>query len=268
MSIFEHSDYRSFLNGWISSQPRAGRGMIRAWAQDFRVHGTLISQILSGKRSLSLELAEQIADKLGLTENESDYFFLLIQHNQAGTKRLKEKLFLRIQRLQKRAEQLGSRVGPAKQVSEAARAEFYSSWLYSGVRNLSAIERFQSVDAIANHLGLPKQVVTRVMEFLLSTGLCVKEDGQLKPGPKQTHVNAGSPLVTKHHQNWRIHGFSKMLLERDTDRFATLPMSLSFQDAEKLRQKIIPEWVSEVAKLVGPSKSETVRCLNIDFFSY
>jgi hypothetical protein len=44
-------------------------------------------------------------------------------------------------------------------------------------------------------------------------------------------------------------------------------MSLSEKDAEKLR-KLIPQWIEEIHKIVGPSDSECVRCLNIDFFNY
>lgn len=98
-------------------------------------------------------------------------------------------------------------------------------------------------------------------------GLCGIAGGKLQVGTKRTHIDANSPLVAKHHQNWRLRTFEKMPLQRAEDLFFTFPMSLSADDAKNIRQ-YLPSVIEQIHKIVGPSPSEVVRCLNIDFFEY
>lgn len=58
-----------------------------------------------------------------------------------------------------------------------------------------------------------------------------------------------------------------MELRRDEDLFFTQPMALSHAAAEKMRL-MIPGIIEELHSIAGPSESETVRCINIDWFEY
>lgn len=268
MNLYDFDDYQTYLRQWLEAQPKLGRGILRAWSLKFAVHPSLLSQVLSGKRSLTLELADQIGEELNLGENEALYFQLLVLQENAGTKKLKDKFRKRILDARARSKKISERVRTDIELSEEAKSVFYSSWLYAGLRNLTAIPEFRTVDALAARLGLPRALVAGAIEFLVTEGLCrVGEGGAIEVGPQRTFVPAGSPLVERHHQNWRLHGFTKMKLKRPEDLFLTIPMSLSVADAEKLRT-LLPSWFQEVNKIIGPSESQTVRCLNLDFFEY
>jgi len=106
-----------------------------------------------------------------------------------------------------------------------------------------------------------------VIDFLLQNNLCVIKDGLLDVGPQQTHIGPTSPFVSKHHQNWRLHGISKMVETSERNLFFTSPMSLSRETADEIRPKIL-SFIEEIRKLIRPSPSEIVRCLNIDWFEY
>lgn len=58
-----------------------------------------------------------------------------------------------------------------------------------------------------------------------------------------------------------------MDLKADTDLFYTCPMSLSAEATLQVRELLLKS-IQEALKIVGPSPSEEVRCLNIDWFSY
>mgnify|MGYP000953554804 FL=1 len=92
MSIYEYLDYTAFIKDWIKSQPKKGRGIASKMALSLRVSTTMISQVLNGDRQLSLELASDLADFIGLNTSEQDYFFLMIDFQRAGTQGLKNKL--------------------------------------------------------------------------------------------------------------------------------------------------------------------------------
>ncbi len=267
MNIYEYEDYRGYLSHWIESQPNGGRGTLKKWAAECSVHSTLISQIMKKKKDMSLELAEQISKSIGLSEAEFDYFSLLVLHARAGTTSLKNQLKRRIKAEQDRSENIGTRLKVAGGMDDEAKAQFYSSWLYSGARNLTAFKQFKSIDAIAERLSIPRKLAQEIVQFLVETGLCTLESGKLEAGTQRTHVDANSPHVSQHHQNWRLQGFQKMALKKPSNLFFTFPMSLSVKDAEKIR-KLLPVFAESIHKIVGPSDSETVRCLNIDFFEY
>lgn len=267
MSIYDFSEYTSFLRAWIAAKPKRGRGEIRRMADVLGVNPALISQALSGEKCLSLELTADLVTHLGLTEKEADYFILLVEYARAGSVRLKQVFKKRIVEAQKRATRVSERIQKDRELSDETKSVYYSSWTYTGIRNLTAIEGMQDIDSIATRLKLPKPVVSKVVSFLLEHGLCRHEGGHLTYGPMWTHVPADSPLVVKHHQNWRLRGFTTMEDPSEAHLFFTSPMSLSREAAEEVR-KMLPSFIEKVQKIVGPSPSETVRCLNIDWFEY
>lgn len=267
MNIFENRDYRQILRLWIEEQPKHGRGILRAWSLELKVHSTLLSQILSGKKELSLEHAEKITHLMHFTESEQEYFLLLLLEARAGTANLKRHFQKKINELAEKSRKISERLKDTKEIPETQKAQFYSSWLYSGVRNLSALENINNSQDLAQRLGLPRELIQEVVDFLIASGLCIIKDGKLSYGPARTHLSPASPFLNNYHQNWRAQAAQKSQLKRDSDLFLTFPMSLSKNDADKLRS-MIPDFIEKINKIVGPSPSETVRCLNIDFFEY
>lgn len=267
MQIYDHTDYREFIRDWLETQPKAGRGLLRGWAEKFGVHPSLFSQILGGTRTLTLELSDQVAEEMQLSDAESRYFENLVLYAHAGTERLRRKLKKRIEESRLKSRQLGERVRADATLSEETKTVYYSNWIYTGIRNMTGVPELQSIDAMSAHLGLPRDVVANVVDFLVASGLCAQVSGRIVVGDAKTYVPSDSPLVAHHHRNWRLHGFSKMPLKRADDFFLTMPMSLSKADAEKIRG-LIPGWFDEVNRIVTPSPSEAVKCLNIDYFGY
>jgi uncharacterized protein (TIGR02147 family) len=265
LTIFDFTDYKAYFNSWVEALPKGGRGEYRRLAQALNVSTTMISQVFNGEKHLNLELGSDLADYLHLNELETDYLFLLIENARAGSFRLQQKLKKRISNAQKEAHKLEVRLQENTELSEETKAVFYSSWIYTGVRILTDLEEFNDIQSIAERLNLPRVQVQRVMEFLLKQGLVVQQKGKLAPGPRRTHIGASSPLVAKHHQNWRINGFQKMVLTDTNNFFYTGPMTLSEEVANQIRAEF-PSFIERVHKMVMPSKSETVRCLNIDWF--
>lgn len=267
MNLYDYDKYTKYLLDWLYHQPKNGHGLVKQWASAMGVHSTLLSQILNGKKDLSLEQADRLSEILNLSEQEAEYFLLLVLFEKAGTQNLKRKFKKRIQEAQAKSKNISSRLNVKNVLSEEAKAQFYSSWLYSGVRNLSALPSMPSADEIATKLELPRDLIQSVIEFLLEQGLCIQTEKGLTYGPSRTHVSADSPWVAQHHRNWRDRSNQKMLLKSSEDLFFTFPMSLSEKDAEKIR-KLIPSWIESIHAIVGPSDSECVRCLTIDFFNY
>ena len=58
-----------------------------------------------------------------------------------------------------------------------------------------------------------------------------------------------------------------MSLRKDSDLFITAPVSLSKEDSEKVRALMLTAFESAM-KIVKPSPSEKVFCLNLDWYEW
>jgi len=268
MNIYQFEDYRLYFNSWVKTQPKAGRGEYRKLAVQLGVSSTMVSQVFKGDKNLNPELGLEVSEFLGLEDKEEDYFLLLIDYARAGSFKLKQKLLKNINDRQEKAKILGNQLKKDKVLTQEVIAQYYSNWPYTGIRNLTALKKINSVDDISSYLNIPRAQVKRVVDFLLKNELCLyDENKKIVPGPQNTHLPAESFMVNFHHQNWRMQGIQKMKQKKSDDLFYSCPMSLSKKTAEKIRKEL-PHFLKKINDWVSPSKSEVVRCLNFDWFSY
>lgn len=267
LTIFTFNDYKKYFNSWVDSQPKQGYGEYRRVAQALGLSTTMVSQVFKADKHLSMEMAADLCDYLGLNDDENDYFLLLVEYQKAGSFKLRAKFEKQIKKAQEKSAKLESKIKKDVELSDADKTVYYSSWLYQATRLLSDIESFNDADEIAQKLNVPKNQIIKVLQFLIETNLCRRDKGKLKMGPAITHLPAGSPVVTRHHLNWRIRAYQQMTMPDEKNFFATVPMVLSESLAEKFRQEL-PQLVQNIIGEVAPSPSETVRCFNIDYFEF
>jgi len=227
----------------------------------------MISQVFKGDKHLSLELAAELCEYLELNDEEADYFLLLVECQKAGSQKLLKRLSRQVHNRQEKARKLENRVKAKNEMTEEVKSVFYSSWIYSGVRLLTDLEQMNSAADIATRLSMPRNQVQRVVDFLIKNHLAVAEKNKLKLGAARTHIGSSSILVNKHHQNWRLQALNKMAFQDEDNFFYTGPMTLSAEVANKIRQEL-PSFIENINSQILPSKSEVVRCLNIDWFEY
>ena len=266
-SVFESRDYKAFLKAWIEARPRAGRGESRRIAAKLGVSTTLVSQVINGDKNFTMEAASDLCDHLALSDRETDHFLLLVDHARAGSHGLRQRIKRRIDASREAARKLSERVERDRDLSETEAAVYYSHWIYTGLTNWIATQPHASVDQIAERLKMPPQMVAKVLSFLVESGILVNKGGSFDIGVKRTYIGADSPLVVKHHQNWRLQGFNRMPFTDKQNVFYTFPMSLSAEVADRIRADL-PAYVEKLTKWIVPSPSEVVRCLNIDWFEY
>jgi len=159
MSIFDYTDYKAYVRDWIASQPKKGRGLIRRMAEHLKMSSTMLSHIFQGDKHLNLEAVSDLVEFMGIGEDEFEYLLLLVLYGRAGSFSLKERLKKKIKSEQKKADQIAKRMKADTELEDVAKTLFYSSWIYSGIRNMTACPSFKDVDQIASHLKLPRPLV-------------------------------------------------------------------------------------------------------------
>ena len=264
MSLFNYHDYKQYVNEWVISQPSNGHGQFRQIANEIGVNSVVMSQVFRGNRDLTLEQALALSKYIGLDTNQRDYFLLLVQKDRAGNFELKEVFEKQLSAIRSASQNLKSRISHQK-FSDEEKSTFYSRWFYSAIRLGVSIPELNNISAIANRLGLDRHLAGQVVEFLLRNNLIIKNKKGYDIGPQVTHIGHDSPFVNRHHSNWRMQSLIEMDKSRKDDLFYTGPMALSKKASEKIREAVI-DLIEQATKEASASDSETLRCLNIDWF--
>jgi uncharacterized protein (TIGR02147 family) len=264
MSLFDYEDYRRYVRDRLKAMPRRGHGQYRQMALLLDIHTTMVTHIFKGDAHLSVEHALKLAEHFAFSSLETDYFVTLVQLARASNVQSRRYFGKILSDLKTRSLNLAERLQVKKVLDERDQAMFYSAWYFSGIRLLVATGDFRSPEAVAESLGLSMKTVARALEFLLSTDLVRLENGRYRVGEAKTYVTRDSPLVSKHHLNWRLKSIEMLENIPDGDLSFTNSIALSEKDFQKIREEIVK--LLETYKEIGdPSPPETVCFLTIDW---
>lgn len=265
LNIFDFSDYRRFLKGWVEAAKEAKTSNLSRLAEVAQVHPTFLSHVLAGTKELSLEQAALISTHIGLTKLEQEYFFVIIQLDRAGNQNLKKYWLDKKTEIESEKNKLSQRFEKHRQLTSEQRAIFYSSWIYAAIWSSTAIDNGQNLSQISTLFQLSREKTEDILSFLIQTGLCNEASEIYSLGETHVHVPNESPFVVKHHINWRIKAIQQMDNRDKAELFFTAPMSIAKKDFELIREKLNLA-VKEVVDIAKVSSAEEVVCLNIDFF--
>jgi uncharacterized protein (TIGR02147 family) len=265
ISIYGFTDFRAFLRERIALMPNRGYGQARRLADFLRVHTTLVSQILVGKKNPTSEQAAQISEFFGLGDSEADYFLALVEVERAGNERLRAIHQRRLADIKRRSADLSQRMRPDAVLKDTEKAVFYSDWIYSAVRQLPSIEGKRGIDQIAAFLGVSRKRTKSVVEFLVAAGLLREKNGELRVGPQSTHLEANSPWIKAHHSNWRQKALESISDIGTRNLHYSGPLTVSAKDAARIQEQA-RKLIEETGKIVKHSPSEKFYCINVDFF--
>lgn len=265
LNIFDYHSYREFLKIWLVNAKKARRSNLSQLAEAAQVHPTFLSHVLAGSKELSLEQAMLISEYLPLTRLEQDFFFVLLNIERAGNKKLQNYWLEKKKILEQEKNKLSERFEKHKELTSEQRATFYSSWIYSAIWVSTAIEGGRTLAEIAEQFHLSRNVTEEILSFLVRTGICAELKGVFTMGETHVHIPNESPHVTKHHVNWRMKGIQRLDSRDSTELFFTAPMSIAKKDFGVLRERLT-RLIQESVELAKASKAEELACLNIDFF--
>jgi uncharacterized protein (TIGR02147 family) len=262
-SIYEYRDYKSYLRHALDA--REERGVRSRLAEAAQCHTAYISQTLNGNNHFSLEQGERIAHFLGLGSEQTSFLLLLIQYGRAGTPALRKILERQIHASVEAQLVLKNRLEFKKTLSREDQATFYSSWQYGAVHVLVSVPGCHSEQGIADYLGLPLQRVSEILQFLLSVGLVARKGNHYEIGTSHIHLESDSPMISKHHTNWRMRAVQSLDQPRPEELHYSSVITASREDSSKIRE-ILVRAIEEVRAVVRKSGNEEGYCYSLDFF--
>lgn len=265
MDLFEVTDYREAVRKLLELRGKGKRGQTSLLATHLGVNAAFVSQVLSGKKQFSEDQAFATAKFLGLNQKETYYLVVLVQADRAGNHQLKELLGKQIFRMRQEARSIKGRMHVERELTFEEQAVYYSHWMYTAVAVLVSVPGLHTRRAIGERLKIEGPMLDQVIGSLLEYELVKEENGRLSVGPATTYVSPESPLVVRHHQNWRQKAQELMLRKDKRDFYFTAPLTISARDFEKFTQRLV-EIIGELQGTVEKTKPEEVACINIDFF--
>ncbi len=265
LRLIESTNYKEFILRLEAEDPRYQRGFRSRLAEHVGCQNAFVSQVLGGRLNFSLEQALLVAEFFGFSEKERKYFLLLVEHERAGTAKLKEYFNEQLASLRQEGLDLQGRIGTDTVLSFEDQAEYYSRPLYSLIHMWITIPGHRTVPALVKALREPESVVRPGVDFLLRTGILVQKGGELTPGKTVMHLGRNSPLIINLHANWRNEAIRSLRSGANTNLHYSTLSSLSHEDFERLQAQMV-ELINSYVEKVKASPEETVACFTMDFF--
>lgn len=263
-NVFDFQSYRAYLDFRLPTKG-VSRGQRSQLAKAVRCQTAFVSQVIRGTANFSFEQAVLINRFLNHSEAEGDFFLLLVHLEKAGSKELEEYYLKQIRKIQEQRRLIAERIQVKTTLRPEDQMRYYSAWYYAAIHILVAVPGFQTARAISEHLKLAQSLVSDILEFLHSIGLVTQEGDEYRFGSQSIHLPQDSPMISKHHSNWRVRSMSAVDNRRSKDLFFSGPISLARKDAEILREKLL-SFLEENRHFIADSKQDSLYCLNFDFF--
>jgi uncharacterized protein (TIGR02147 family) len=260
MSVIGSKNYREIIRLAIERSQWNAKKL----SEHLGVSTAFMSQVLAEQKNLTPDQAHLTSEYFGFTQLERQYFLKVVEWERAGHYRYKEHLNKELKQIEAESKVVAKRIQFQKVLKNEDKAIFYSDWYYSAVRMYCDIQP-RTFEELVQLIGVSKIELGQAVEFLIEKGLLVEADGKYRIGTMSTHLEADSPFVLLHHANWRKKALEYVRRDSPTKIHYSSPMTLSADDAEKI-QKILLEAIQNVGRIVDPSPSEQVMCLNIDWF--
>jgi len=266
VSVFECAGYKEFLRKWLESQPRGAKVNV---ARAARCQSAYFSRVLNGTADLNLEQGQGAAEALGLSDQETHYFLLSIQHDRAGNGKLRTYFSKQLEDVKRERLNLKERFKVKMTLSHEDQATYYSSWIYCAAHVLLSVPQYQTKETLSAKLGLTPSRTNEILEFLCGTGLAKFEKNRYQIGTTRIHVGKDSPLLSKHHMNWRVQAMRSLDREGvshfSDDLHYSAIVSLSQSDSERLKDHLVRA-IEYFNATVKDSNEEKVQCFTLDFF--
>lgn len=242
------------------------RGTKAKLAEAAECQPTYISQVLHGKAHLSPEQAERIIRYLRLSQEEAQFFMLLLSKDRAGTSELKKFYLAQIEERIVRRMNVVNRLGANNALTEEQHAVYYSSWQYLAIHMALTIPELRTREALAQHFNIGLERIDKILEFLVQTGLATPDKNTYTTGVQVIRLGKDSPHIVKHHSHWRQQSIESLEKETPRDLHYSATVTLSSMDVLRIKERIL-EHIKENVDVIRASPAEEVYVYNLDFFS-
>jgi uncharacterized protein (TIGR02147 family) len=262
--LFSHLSYREYLKKEFAGTGEQ-RGRRSLLAKHLNCQTSFLSQILTDRAHLSLEHAIRTSEFLQHTEAEKNYFMLLVQKGKAGSKDLERFFEIQLEQIRTQRENIKERINVKTELSAEDQMRYYSSWYYAAIHILCALPKLNTVDAISKKLRLDLAIIKNALDFLENRGFVQRKDGAYTIGSARIHLAKGSPMLPRHHSNWRMKAIESVDVEKQNDLHYSALLGIAKKDVPIFKEKLLA-LIQEFEPIIKESREEVPVVLLMDLF--
>lgn len=255
-----NSDYRVILRDVLEERcSRNPRYSMRAFARDLGISVSRLSHILKGRFGLSRNSAEEIAKKIGLNNQETQYFCALVESKHARAYAKKEAA----------KKQLEDFVD-YYQALNVDNFKVISDWYHFAIMELTLVQNFRSDTLwIAKVLGISQYEAAQAIDRLLNLELLEIEKGKLKLTGQFFAGGAGTPseAIRKFHTQFLEKAQKALVFQSVQERdFSAVILAVDSSRVDEARQDIKKFRNKFDKKFSASDRKDSVYGLGIQFF--
>lgn len=262
-SVFDFSSYKSFMAYMLSGEGRWGQ-LTRA-SEALNCQRSYLSRVISEGLHITPDHAYNLTSFWKLGVDERTYFQTLVDYERAADLQYRSHLKSVLFELKKKNESIQERIKRTSLSSENLKVSYFSTWIWSAIHFLTAIPEYQTVEAMADRIGLKRNAVLSHLKQLEAQGFVENRKGHWIYKAGEFHTPKNSPLVVLHHQNWRSRAvIDAQEFENESVHFTGV-LTLSRDDLERLKSLLLT-FISEANQIASPSRPEEAIALTCDLF--
>ncbi len=265
-TIFEYEDYRIYLDDMyhylkLNLKPFSFRYFSRRAGF---ASPNFLKLVIEGKRNISLDSIPRFSQALKLTKVESEFFFHLVQFNQAKSPSEKSNCANRL--LSSRGFQ---KIHPLKQAEYA----YYANWYYIPVRELIAFKNFKENPHWISQTVFPAitpEQAKQALKDLETLGLIIRNsDGQLTQTQRTvtTPNEVSSSSIVRYHKDMMGKAADSIdSVPRDRREISAACVPVSKETALKIK-KMIQDFRQEILAIAHEDQNpQTIYQINMQLF--
>lgn len=228
-------NYIDILNEQLEARSaRNSSYSLRAFARDLDLNPSRLSQILSKKKGLSEKGAIELAEKLGLTEREKEFFILSANAQHARSLKAKNEA----------SSSLDEKLRPEvnKKSFDLHEFELAHNWYHMAILELVELKDCQhTVEWFAKKLKLKKLIVKNAIERLEKIGWLILEDGAYRASFQESETTNDIPSasIKKFHSEMLEKAEQSLTLDNVQDReFSNMTLAFSQNQMKEAKEAI------------------------------
>jgi len=261
-SLFSYLDYRDFLKWHFDQSKKSSPAFsFRYISAKTGIDAGFYSKVLSKQKHIGEEKITPLADLIGLTGKERDYFFTLIHFNRARSESVRNELFGKLVSLKNSA---GTMVDDFR---------YFSEWYTIPVREiLSHFDFCDDFKALANCFSpvITERQAANAIRTLLELNMIARDD-QGFYRPTETNLTTGDQWHSE-----AVRRFQKQMISLAGDsieRFgkenrdiSSLTLSTSKKSLEKIRERLVQARREIVEIIASDDEIDGVYQINMQVF--
>lgn len=256
-------DYREILKEELAVRCQINpRYSMRAFARDMELAPSRLSEVLNGKQGLSRPVADRIAERLGYSSQERDFFCDLVESIHARKEKNRSEAIEKLKKQFDENELL---------VLNNDTFNLISDWYHLAILELTTVKDFQSdVKWIAKELGISENETELALARLERFGFISRDKGVIVTVEQKTSTPGTTPSdsIKKFHKQILQKAADSIYLQtqetRDISEIVVAVDRSRFQEAKEKIKMFRREFCTDMNR---SEAKDGVYCLAIQFFS-